>query len=131
MRKTWKPITAGILDIIYGWSVGSILMLGMLWGIAEDGLGTSDFIFLSSAFIMVCLAFAGGIYATLRKRWWLSLVGSIGAFFLAVLLPVGLIIAMTLSSFISSAPFVVFGLIAIIAGITPVVLTALSKNEFK
>jgi hypothetical protein len=108
-KETWMPTTAGILDIIAG-SCGIIAALGSVFvgGIirfvpqAPTFLGPI-FAALSVPFALIgILAIVGGIYAMRRKIWGLALAGSIAALF----------------------PYWFLGL-------TAIVLTALSKKEFK
>jgi len=120
MEKTWKPVAAGILNIISG-AVGLIAVLGLIIAILVTGgfaiPGTEAVpIFVPSLltgiavplaiFSMLCLA--GGIYAIQRKLWGLALAGSIAAIFASIPLLGGLPV-----------------------GITATILTALSKNEFE
>ncbi|MFC2050174.1 hypothetical protein ACFLTN_03235 [Chloroflexota bacterium] len=109
-KKTWMPMTAGILDIIAG-SFGLIwaLMLVFLGGVIRCVPDVPLFLWpiftaLAVPFAIVAiLAIVGGIYALRRKLWGLALAGSIAAFF---------------------SPSWALGVAAI-------VFTALSKNEFE
>ena len=121
MEKTWKPIVAGILDIISG--VPSLVgVLAMIITIVVTGSAAMDipgiviprmqaipaFVPVIVSIIAGALAFigilaiVGGIFALQRKNWGLALAGSIAAFFPWSLL-----------------------------GIAAIVLTALSKDEFE
>lgn len=116
--KTWKPTTAGILDIIVatGTLLGSLLFLiaaivlanGSSFGnfTTEDLAGMS----IGAAVVGVMAAvLAGlgvleliaGIYAIKRKNWGLALAGSI----------------------VAALPFEVLGILALI-------FVAMGKNEF-
>jgi len=120
MEKTWKPIVAGILDIISG-AVGLIAVLGLLIAILVTSdvcaiPGTADVpMFVPSLLtgiavplaIFSILSLVGGIYAVQRKMWGLALAGSISAIFASIPLLGGLPV-----------------------GITATILMALSKNEF-
>lgn len=109
MQKTWMPMVAGILDIIAG-SFGLILafIFVLLGGVMRFIPQVPPYLFpiftaLSLPFAIVgILAIVGGIYALKRKIWGLALAGSIAAFFPSWIL-----------------------------GLTAIVLTALSKNEFE
>jgi len=96
-KQTWKPLTAGILNIIDGiFSVFSALGLFLLYILISAGyewaqlneadLGADPEIvlsfFLVLAIIVLVLAIleiVGGIFAIKRKLWGLALAGSIAA----------------------------------------------------
>jgi hypothetical protein len=109
MQKTWMPTVSGILDIIAG-SFGLILafIFVLVGGVMRFIPRVPPYLFpiftaLSLPFAIVgILAIIGGIYALKRKIWGLALAGSIAAFFPSWIL-----------------------------GLTAIVLTALSKNEFE
>lgn len=121
MEMTWKPIVAGILNII----VGTVNLLGMLFivvilvaigsGIlALSGVmnlmpmwlsGIAQGLLLIIAILLAvfsAIPLVGGIYAVQRKNWGLALAGSIVAI-------------------LSSIPI----------GVASTVLVALAKNEFE
>ena len=120
MEKTWKPTTAGILNIISG-AVGLIAVAGLFIAIGITGgfyISGTEHIpeFVPSLLtgiavpLAICsiLSLVGGIFAVQRKIWGLALAGSISAIFASIPLLGGLPI-----------------------GITATILTALSKNEFE
>jgi hypothetical protein len=110
VKRTGKPVAAGILNII----AGAGCVVGALgWGVAGGICGAlGGFPFFIPGFLFGLLAIPaillgilsiiGGVYALQRRRWGCALAGSIGAI---------------LSSHI-------LGLISII-------LIALSRNEFE
>jgi hypothetical protein len=108
-KQTWMPTTAGILDIIAG-SCGLIAALVFIFvgGVLRFVPSVPPFlwpIFTALAIplaIIGILAIVGGVYALQRKIWGLALAASIAAFFPSWIL-----------------------------GLTAIVLTALSKNEFE
>ena len=121
MKTTWKPIVAGILDIIVGVlnvigmfavimfiaaASGGLLALGRMadlipvW-ISNVAQGIVVIITMVLGIIGI-LPLIGGIHAVQRKNWRLSLLGSI----IAIL---------------TAAPF----------GITASILLSLSKDEFE
>ena len=125
VQKTWKPTTAGILNIIAGVlsllgaigviigiiffvSVGTQPFLTDMWGDLGDlGIGLNFLIILlviGAIFsaILGILPLLGGIYALQRKKWGLALAGSIVAI-------------------LGSTPL----------GIAATIFTALSKDEFE
>ena len=104
VQKTWKPTTAGILNIIAGVlsllgaigviigiiffvSVGTQPFLTDMWGDLGDlGIGLNFLIILlviGAIFsaILGIFPLLGGIYALQRKKWGLALAGSIVAIF--------------------------------------------------
>jgi hypothetical protein len=109
MNRSWKSLTAGILDIIAGnlafmaciWM--GLLMAASAYGSQENPWWVPVMIFgVCTLFIAAgILAIAGGICCIYRKKWGLALAGSIVALvFLQVI------------------------------GVIPIVLTALSRSEF-
>lgn len=121
METTWKPIVAGILNIIVGVFnlIGMLLIIIVLVAIGSGVLALSTVInimpmwlsgilqgvLIISAILLAvfsALPLIGGIYAVQRKNWGLALAGSIVAI-------------------LSSTPL----------GITSTVLVALAKNEFE
>jgi len=121
METTWKPIVAGILNIIVGVFnlIGMFLIIIVIVAIGSGILALSAFIniipiwlsgMLQGVLIIIAvllgvfsaLPLIGGIYAVQRKNWGLALAGSIAAI-------------------LSSTPL----------GITSTVLVALAKNEFE
>lgn len=146
IKKTWKPIAAGILDIIAG---GQCLTGGLvlfILGIACSSFArnfgsysysSSVLAFMSAIalpiFIIGALAIRGGIYALKRKRWGFALASSIAA----LLPPCILLIAFIMSPKVDWAVLVSliaqprFYLSLLLLGIAAIVLTALAKNEFE
>jgi len=121
METTWKPIVAGIINIIVGVFnlLGMLVIVMVLVAISSGILALSAVINIMPMWlsgiaqglmliIAMCLAIfsalplVGGIYAVQRKNWGLALAGSIVAI-------------------LSSAPL----------GIASTVLVALAKNEFE
>ena len=121
METTWKPVVAGILNIVLGIFIlfGMFIITGLMVAfgggimsivrIAEfmplwlSGMVQGVLIILAiSLAVSSSLPLIGGIYAIQRKSWGLALAGSIVAILLA-------------------APL----------GIISTVLVALSKNEFE
>jgi len=108
MNKTWKPVTAGILDIVAG-EGALILGFGLLIGGSMVGFVTQMPMWLNTLIpiisipliILGLIDIAGGICALMRKVWGLALIGSI-------------------TSLISSP----------VIGIIALVLIAISKKEF-
>jgi len=121
METTWKPIVAGILNIIVGIFnlLGMFVIVLVLVGIGSGILALSTVTnlmplwlsgIIQSLLIIIAILLAvfsalpliGGIYAVQRKNWGLALAGSIVAI-------------------LSSTPL----------GIASTILVALAKNEFE
>ncbi len=116
MKKTWMPITAGILDIVSG-GIGLIIALLVLAGsvtflivgggitglVPETPLVLALLAGLAIPMAVVDIfAIVGGVCALKRKKWGWALTGSIAALF-------------------PSRPL----------GIAAIVFTVLAKNEFE
>lgn len=93
MEKTWKPLTAGILDIVSGVMgiVASVVLIviGSITGIIPDVPHWLAALFLGIGIpigLAGILAVIGGIYAVQRKNWGLALAGAIAALFCSRLL---------------------------------------------
>lgn len=109
MERTWRSLTAGILDIVAGvamlflcfWLVlaGGIVFVA---GDVPQWVPTLLFGLAVPFTLLSILSIVGGIFAIQRKLWGLALAGSIGAFFC----------------------FFILGVVALI-------LVSLSRNEFK
>lgn len=128
MEKTWKPTTAGILDIVSAvislWFLLALSLEGaVFWAIFPKplfDLSNPLIIYLIITIPLVCmaiLALLGGIHALKRRKWGLALAGSIAAIFSWA--PV--VLMFTPAVIIGSAPL----------GILVVMLVAKSKGEFK
>ncbi|MFC2010738.1 hypothetical protein ACFLUR_00390 [Chloroflexota bacterium] len=109
IRRTWMPIIAGILDIVTGSLVLSVLFIfaigPMIIGPVMEGTFHFD---LSLLFMVIpaltieAIAICGGICAIKRRKWRWAIAGSIAA---------------------AIGP--------LFLGIAAIVLIILSKNEFK
>ncbi len=87
MKKTWMPVTAGIVTIVsgalhlLGWI---ILGLGLSFYTVTNGRGNYPFWIAFLFFLLMALAIIaiiGGIFALLRRNWAFALVGAIFAIF--------------------------------------------------
>ncbi len=104
MNKTWMPIVAGTLTIIGGLFFFVSVTLWAHWPL-----------FLTAIFAVV-----GGVYAWERRKWPIALAGSISALF-------NLLFINSIMRDYRSEWFWALTLI----GIAAVVLTVLSRKEFK
>ena len=125
VNSKWMPITVGVLDII----AGAFQLLATTWASlysiiawhAVEGVFIMDAIFGFTGI----LAIVGGVYALRRKKWGLALAGSFTAFFPNLLWPL-----LLFNIRISELPFTPWALFALL-GIAAIVLTVLSRKEFK
>jgi len=109
MERPWRPLIAGVLDIIAGVGMLLLCFLLVLAGGITNVVGgvpqwvTSLLFGLAIPFaLLAVLSVIGGIFAIRRMAWGLALAGSIAAFFCCFIL-----------------------------GIVAIVLIAISHNEFK
>lgn len=72
MKRTWKPIVGGILDIILG--------VLMFTGLISESIENNDLLLLFYLILPVALL-VGGICAIRRRLWWVALVGSMCGLF--------------------------------------------------
>jgi hypothetical protein len=89
MEKTWKPMVAGILNIVTG-AFALLSVIGLIIGIVvigSDIVGPEipDFVAIIlwiitiPLFIIGVLALIGGIYSLRRKTWGLALAGAVAS----------------------------------------------------
>ena len=138
VKKTWKPIAAGTIEII-----GGILgiIVSIYWPVLSHG-ETVDYIIAPILFILACMALAGGITARQRKRWKLAIAGAICAFWGPIIWPGYSLLSWlpeNVESYITTpAPLlplatIYWGLwsLPLIMGIISLVFTIQSRNEFE
>jgi hypothetical protein len=111
MNRTWKPIVAGVLDILSG-----AFLLGITLFLAIPGITW----IVPTLVLPAILAIVGGVYAIMRRKWPMALAGSISA--VLTLLALGAVYYRTSEEIIAWVPALV--------GISAVALTVLSKEEF-
>jgi len=117
MEKTWKPTTAGILNIVsgaLGLILGLLLLIGLLVFIIIGGTAFGFIQEIPRWFFPLLLAMlipsilanilsiVGGVFELQRKMWGLALAASIATFFHSLFL-----------------------------GVAAIIFTVMSKNEFK
>ncbi len=135
MRRTWRPVAAGVLDLLLG---ACLLVgfgaLGVLLAIARDP-GTS-MMALASLFVALLggVTLAGGILAIRRRAWWFTVLGSAVPLALAllsyalgtVLFPGGHL----WSTFAQQPGAVIVYTLEIVLPLMAIALLAVSKREF-
>jgi hypothetical protein len=118
------PIAAGILDILGGVIQLLLAIFLIIARIISDvyTLGDKDTFLIITLFVLsALLAIIGSIYSIRRTRWSLALIGSIAA---SALLPIIIVYFIVYEEALG-------GLIYTPPGIAAVVLTVLSKKQFK
>jgi len=136
MNKKWMPITAGVLDILYG--VGEVL--GGSFDITASRFIVSGIDWRKIVFALLIavgvLVIVSGVYALKRRMWWLALVGSIFAFIPpALYIWVWVCWPLFKPSYLLHAHLLeilgvlLLGFIGILA-IFPIVLMVLSRKQF-
>ena len=89
MEKTWKPMVAGILNIVTG-AFALLSVIGLIISIVvigsdfvgpevPDFVATILWIITIPFFIIGVLALIGGIYSLQRKTWGLALAGAVAS----------------------------------------------------
>ncbi len=140
IKRTWKPIVAGVINIFGGGYFGFLLVQFLFTFFAGPNttrrsdpeadwflvplelLGLALLLIIALIlFVVASLAFTGGVFAIRRKAWVLALAGSI-------IISLSLFLA-PLLQFLVNNPSV--WIIFILLGPTAVILTALSKKEFE
>ena len=124
MNKTWKPIVAGVIDIISGaFQLLGALHFGIVFlfvvGLSNIVENWSMGLFIITLPLTAFLAIIGGINNMRRTKWRLAMAGSIAASLLHV---PGTVI------FASNPPYL---LIFTLPGIIAIVMTLISKKEFE
>lgn len=138
MSKKWMPIIAGILDLISG--AFQLLVFLSVLGIALIAFGLGEGLFGASVPLEIAiffmplaitgiLAIMGGVHALKRKKMGLAYMGAIAAFFPIVPIVVRWALLPILGGV--DPRWTLIALFLALLGIPPIVLTALSKKEFK
>ena len=130
-QKTWKPVAAGVLDIIccilYGPGIMLFILISLLGlGMAYEG-PFEDLLFMAifiAPLAMVILALTGGIFAIKRRRWRLALTGAVSVF-------LGAATGVWFFSTVKELMFLAISCTAMVITIASIVLTVQSKNEFE
>ena len=137
MNKTWKPTAAGILDIIGG-TIQLLIFVSVLaptvsgcvsHRIYGDAVGWALTLLVITVPLVVAgiIAIVGGVNALRRQKLGLAYMGSVAAF-----LPLVLSLWAYSTIFDLGREWVLSALLIILfLGIAPIVLTALSRKEFK
>ena len=118
------PIVAGILDILGGTLQLLLVIFLIIARRISDvyTLGDKDTFLIVTLFVLsALLAIIGSIYSIRRTRWPLALIGSIAA---SALLPIIIVYVVVYEEALG-------GLIYTPPGIVAIILTVLSRKEFK
>ena len=128
MNKTWMPIVAGVIGIIVGiFQVPFIWLIGALTELELGPLGTRTWLVIVALMLFAIFAIIGGICHIFRTKWPLAMAGSVAVFFCFNLFNLHRVVTLYYRPSEIYWPDVVLPLL----GIAPIVLTLLSKKEFK
>jgi hypothetical protein len=135
MSKIWMPITAGVLDILSGFfGSGNASQASCVYYLTRKGVG-EDFGALFLYYDIVCLlsliflalAIVGGVCAFIRRKWSIALAGAIAALFPSMIATVYYLLAFGPQY----SPLTLYLMGAGIAAIAAIILTILSRKQFK
>ena len=130
MNKTWKPIAAGVLDIIGGVIQLVFVIIISIARLISDVyyLGGGETLLIITLFILsALLAIYGGIFCIKRTKWPMAITGSFAASALLPIIVVSFVeycVMFGVGGLIYSSPYTS-------PGIAAIVLTVLSKKEFE
>ena len=125
MNRKWMPIAAGILGIIVGGLQVLYTILTFLGIILEGRLSFLGGILPTMMALFAFFAIAGGINHLKRTRWPLAMAGSIAVFFCFA----QLLFPRLISSSRSEIHWI--EVVLLLPGIAAIVLTMLSRKQFK
>ena len=125
MNKTWKPKVAGIMGIIVGGLQVLYTILTLLGVILEGRLSFLGGILPIMMALFAFFAIAGGINHLQRTRWPLAMTGSIAVFFCFAQFLFPRLISWSWSEIYW------IEVVLLLPGIAAIVLTILSKKEFR
>ena len=125
MNKTWKPKVAGFMGIIVGGLQVLYTILTLLGIILEGRLSFLGGILPTMMAIFAFFAIAGGINHLKRTRWPLAMTGSIAVFFCFAQFLFPRLISWSWSEIYW------IEVVLLLPGIAAIVLTLLSRKEFK
>jgi len=128
MSKTWKPIVPGITGIIVGiFQVPFIWFIQAMTELEVGPLGTRTYLVITALTIFAIFAIVGGICHIFRTKWPLAMAGSVAVFFCFNLFNLHHLVTLYYRPSEIYWPDVVLPLL----GIAAIVLTVLSRKEFK
>jgi hypothetical protein len=104
VEKTWKPTTAGVLNIISGsiyfFCFIGLLIAGAITGVIKDvpeWVPTLLYALSIPSLILGAVAIIGGILAIRRRSWGMAIAGAISAFLISFIFGLCAIIFLALS----------------------------------
>ena len=125
MNKTWKLKVAGFMGIIVGGLQVSYTIILLIGSVLEEGISIPSCILFTMKGLFAFFAIAGGINHLQRTRWPLAMAGSIAVFFCFAQFLFPRLISWSWSEMYW------FEVVLLLPGIAAIVLTVLSKREFK
>ncbi len=106
MAKTWKPIVAGIWDIVCGILPPIYMAYGIITSLLDENRQIylfdwwGDIVLPTILLTLAILALVGGLYSLKRKRWGWALAGSIAALlFYGIGIPALILVAISKKEF--------------------------------
>lgn len=131
LKKTWKPIAAGILEICGGVIQLLFAIIYLIASIFSEGyniLREEETYLITTLFVLsIFLAIIGSIYSLRRTNWPLAMTGAIAA---SALLPIFIGISIEYGAVLGGKSLI-YAYPYTSPGIAAIVLTVLSKKEFK
>jgi len=128
MNKTDKPIVAGVIGIgVGGLQVPFILFILAMAELEMGEVDTQTCLVIAALSIFAIFAIVGGIYHIRKTKWPLALTGSIAVFFCLNLFNLHRVVTLYYRPSEIYWPDIVLPLLGIIV----IVLTVLSRKEFK
>ena len=124
MKKTWKPIAAGIMGIVVGGLQIPYTILTLIGSVLEEGFSVPSCILFTMKALFAFFAIAGGVNHLRRARWPLAMAGSISVFFCFAQFLFPRLISWSWSDIYW------IEVVLLLPGIAAIVLTILSKREF-
>ena len=128
MKKTWKPIAAGAIGIIVGiFQVPFIWFIQAMTELEVGPLGTREWLVITALTLFALFAIVGGICHIFRTKWPLAMAGSIAVFFSFNWFNLHRVIGL----YYRPSEIYWADIVLPLLGIATIVLTVLSRKEFK
>ncbi len=126
MNKTWKPIVAGAIGIIVGILQAQSVMVTLYAIKVEIGpVDAKAWLLVAILTLLALLAIVGGIYHIRRTKWPLAIAGSIAVFVCFARY------AFARGPWWDRSDVLWIEVVLLLPGIATIVLTVLSRKEFK
>jgi hypothetical protein len=133
MNKTWKPIIAGILEIMAGFGMlaSAYFFLALLYIETPWPWPPGHFLWFFIPFLGI-LSVVGGVCALLRRKWGLAFAGAIATVPLFLVARFGLRVFINYPYIEPTPPiFYLYLVLPLLLSIAIITLIVLSKKEFE